>query len=127
MLGLDKIQLIIGAVIVALLTGLGVKAYHDIKESGRQEIREQWKASALKEAEQGRQAVAKAIADAKAEIATEEEQRKNNEQIERAAQQKQAEDAAKNIRDLDRRYRAALIHNASCAKQDMEIVQCPLE
>jgi FtsZ-binding cell division protein ZapB len=41
MLGLSTIKLVIIGVAAALLIGLGIKAYHDIKESGRQEVRDE--------------------------------------------------------------------------------------
>ncbi len=127
MFGFDsaKLLMILGAV---LLIGAGVSYGVDaIGDSRERKVRAEWQASALKEAEQGRAAVAQAIANAKADADRQENDRKAREQIEREAQQHNVNEAIKKSMDLDRRYRDALIHNSSCAAQMQEKLLCPVE
>ena len=116
----------IGLAILAVL-GLFGKYVSGLKEQGRQEIRDEWRLANDKAAEDSRKAVSDAVAKAKEQFERDEKQRKDNEQVERDKQAKRVEDAVKEARAIDRRYKEALAHNASCAAQMEAILLCPVE
>ena len=123
----DAAKLMLYGGILLALVAAGLWMHGHIKESGREEIRQQWRASTLETAEKARKAVQDAQAKANADNEQRERERQEKEQAQREAQQQSADAYNKQIRDLERRFRDALIHTPSCSIQSQEPLLCPIE
>ena len=127
MFGLDPFKAIIGGLILTAIVGGGFWVVGALKESGREEVREQWKASALKEADEARQAVAKAQAEAEKEKEAAKQARDEKDQTEREWRQKNQETRASVEHDLRSRYERALLQNQECATWSKQYIACPVQ
>jgi hypothetical protein len=116
----------IGTLALAIVFGLW-KGIAAVRESGREEIRAQWKQSAYELAEQSRKDVERVRHEEKAKYDEAQRQHAEKEQAEREAQQKRTDEDQRRITDLERRYRKALVEDSSCQAWSDTPVTCPLE
>jgi sRNA-binding protein len=118
--------LIYAAAALAIVSAIG--AYiHGAKESAREEVRAEWRASSIAAAEESRRQVERVKAEAQRQREQEQRERDQKAESERTRLKAEADNYAAKSKDLQKRFEHELSVNSDCAAQMNQVLLCPIE